>query len=153
MRVMCDSPLTWSFDYLYEYEALHVIRILSREVFRLHGSLEYIDDDQDRIFHSAFGKGLNILECRKLIPSTWVPLDDGILGTWIILNMMVSSMEHQQIIGIGSNGIPIWWWDSKIHLSDIFIQMMMMINVAMTMIGLIYFWDVSIGEVETYSRW
>jgi len=130
-----------------------VIGILSREVFRLHGSLEYIDDDQDRIFHSAVGKGLNILECRKLIPSTWVPLDDGILGTWIILNMMVSSIEHQQIIGIGSNGIPIWWWDSKIHLSDIFIKMMMMINVAMTMIGLIYFWDVSIGEVETYSRW
>jgi hypothetical protein len=30
---------------------------------------------------------------------------------------------------------------------------MMMINRAMTVIGLLYFWDVSRGEVETYSIW
>jgi hypothetical protein len=88
-----------------------------------------------------------------LIPSTWFPLDDGILGTWIILNMMVTSMAQKQLASIQSGGFPIWWWDPWIHLSDRLIQMMMMIDIAMTMSGLFYFWDVSRGEVETYPIW
>jgi hypothetical protein len=31
--------------------------------------------------------------------------------------------------------------------------MMMMIDTVVTVIGLLYFWDVSRGEVETYSIW
>jgi hypothetical protein len=40
----------------------------------------------------------------------------------------------------------------RIHLSDRLIPMIM-IDIAMTMIGMLYFWDVSWGEVETYSSW
>jgi hypothetical protein len=50
MRAMCDSPLAGNFGYLYEYEAPQVTGILSREVFRLHRLLEYIDGDRDSIF-------------------------------------------------------------------------------------------------------
>jgi hypothetical protein len=67
---------------------------------------------------------------------------------------MVTSMAQQQLEGIGSSGIPIWWWNPRIHLSDRLIQMMMMmINIAMRMSGFIYFWDLSIGKVNTYSIW
>jgi hypothetical protein len=57
MRAMCDSPLTGNFGYLYEYEAPQVTGILSREVFRLHGLLEYIDGDRDSIFPGAVWQG------------------------------------------------------------------------------------------------
>jgi hypothetical protein len=55
--------------------------------------------------------------------------------------------------GIGSGRIPTWWWDPGIHLSDRLHQMTMKINKVVTVIGLLYFWDVSRGEVETYSIW
>jgi hypothetical protein len=86
-----------------------------------------------------------------LIPSTRFPPDDGIPGTWLILTLMVTSMVQQQLAGIRSGGLPIWWWDPRIHLSDRLIQMM--VDRAVTVIGLLYFWDVSRGEVETYSIW
>jgi hypothetical protein len=84
-----------------------------------------------------------------LIPSTRIPPDDGIPGTWLILTLMVTSMVQQQLAGIRSGGLPIWWWDLGIHLSDRLIQMM--VDRVVTVIGLLYFWDVSRGEVETYS--
>jgi hypothetical protein len=31
---------------------------------------------------------------------------------------MVTNMALQQLAGIGSGGIKIWWWDSGVHLSD-----------------------------------
>jgi hypothetical protein len=45
MRVICDSPLAGNSKYSHEYEAPQVTWILSREVFRLHRLLRYIDDD------------------------------------------------------------------------------------------------------------
>jgi hypothetical protein len=68
---------------------------------------------------------------------------------------MVTNMAPQQLAGIGSGGIPIWWWDPRIYLSDRLIQMrmMMMINRAVVVIGLFYFWGVSRRETETYSIW
>jgi hypothetical protein len=51
------SPLAGNFGYLYEYEAPQVTGILSREVFRLHGLLDYIDGDQDSIFPSTVWQG------------------------------------------------------------------------------------------------
>jgi hypothetical protein len=86
-----------------------------------------------------------------LIPSTRFPPDDGIPGTWLILTPMVTSMVQQQLAGIRSGGLPIWWWDLRIHLSDRLIQMM--VDRVVTVIGPLYFWDVSRGEVETYSIW
>jgi hypothetical protein len=77
----------------------------------------------------------------------WLPSDVGILRTWLILTLMVTNMAQQQLAGIQSGGLPIWWWDLRIHLSDKLIQM------KMTMIGLLYFWGVRRGEVETYSIW
>jgi hypothetical protein len=56
MRAMCDPPSTGNFGYSYEYEAPQVTGILSREVFRLHILLRYIDDDRDRYFLVQFGR-------------------------------------------------------------------------------------------------
>jgi hypothetical protein len=53
MRAMCDPPSTGNFGYSYEYEAPQVTGILSREVFRLHRLLGYIDDDRDSRFPGA----------------------------------------------------------------------------------------------------
>jgi hypothetical protein len=67
---------------------------------------------------------------------------------------IVISVSQQQLAGLGSGGIPIWWWDLSIHLSDILLQMMMMrIDIVMNVMGLLYFWYVSRGEVDTYSIW
>jgi hypothetical protein len=38
--------------------------------------------------------------------------------------------------GIGSGGLPIWWWDPDIHQSDRLLQMMRMIDKVMSVIGL-----------------
>ena len=37
---------------------------------------------------------------------------------------------------IGSDGLPIWWWDLGIHRSDRLLQMMRMIDKVMSVIGL-----------------
>ena len=67
---------------------------------------------------------------------------------------IVISVLQQQSAGLGSGRLPIWWWDSGIHLSDRLLQMMMMmIDRVVTVIGLLGFWDDSRGEVETYSIW
>jgi hypothetical protein len=125
-----------------------------REVFRLHILLEYINGDRDSIFLGVVWQGPNILEGIELIPSTWVPPDDAILGTWLILTPMVTGMVQQQLAGIGNSGLPVWWWDMGIQLSDRLIQTTtMMIEISMIVSGLLYFWDVSRGEVETYSIW
>ena len=59
-------------------------------------------------------------------------------------------MEKKQLTCIGSGGLPIWWWDLKIHLSDRLIHIMM-IDRAMETITVIYFLDVGRGRVNTYS--
>ncbi len=79
---------------------------------------EYIDHDQDHIVLRTFWQKLYKLVGTKLIPSAWFPLDDGMPGTWLILTSMVISMAQKKLAGIGSRGIPIWWWDLGIHLSD-----------------------------------
>jgi hypothetical protein len=58
-------------------------------------------------------------------------------------------MVQQQLAGIRSGGLPIWWWDPRIHLSNGLIQMM--VDKIVTLIGLLDFWDINRGEVETYS--
>jgi hypothetical protein len=94
MRAMCDTHLAGHSRYSYEYEAPQVAQLLSREVFRLHVLLEYIERDKDRKFLGASWQELKRLEDAKLIPSTWFPTNDGILGTCLILNMMVISMAQ-----------------------------------------------------------
>jgi hypothetical protein len=69
-----------------------VTRLLSREVFRLHRLLGYIDDDRDSIFPSAVWQEPNKSTGTELIPGTRIPPDDGIPGTWLILTPMVTSM-------------------------------------------------------------
>jgi len=44
-RAMCDSPLVGNYGHLYEYEAFQLTWLLSMEVFRIHGLLEYIESD------------------------------------------------------------------------------------------------------------
>jgi hypothetical protein len=110
-----------------------VTGLLSREVFRLHGLLEYIDGDLDSRLPGAVWQEPNKLVGTELIPSTWSPPNDGIPGAWLIF----TSITQQQLAGIGSGGLPIWWWDLGIHLSDRLI-LMMMIDRAVTVIGLLY---------------
>jgi len=81
MRAMCDSPLEGTYGYLYEYEALQVTGLLSREVFRLHGLLEYIDDDRGSKFSGIVWQEPNKVKVTKLIPSKWLPSDVGIPRT------------------------------------------------------------------------
>jgi hypothetical protein len=95
MMAMCDSPLAGHSGYLYEYEAPQVTGLLSREVFRIHGLLEYIDGDRDSIFSGAVWQEQNIVTITELIPSTWLPSDVGIPKTWLILTMMVISLAQQ----------------------------------------------------------
>jgi hypothetical protein len=59
MRAMYDSPLAVHCGYSYEYEALQVTWIISKEVFRLHRLLGYTNHDQDRRFSDAFWQELN----------------------------------------------------------------------------------------------
>jgi hypothetical protein len=56
---MCDSPLAGHFGSSHEYEAPKVTWILSREVFRLHRLLGYIDDDRDSRFPRAVWQETN----------------------------------------------------------------------------------------------
>jgi hypothetical protein len=55
--------------------------------------------------------------------------------------------------GIGSGGLPIWWWDPGIHQSDRLLQMMRMIDRVMSVIGLCHCGDVVRGVVELCSIW
>jgi hypothetical protein len=54
-------------------------------------------------------------------------------------------------VGIGSGGLPIWWWDPDIHRSDRLLQMMRMIDRFMSVIGLCHCGDVVRGVVEICS--
>jgi hypothetical protein len=40
------------------------------------------------------------------------------------------------LVGTGSGGLPIWWWDPNIHRSDRLLQMLRMIDMVMLVIGL-----------------
>jgi hypothetical protein len=67
---------------------------------------------------------------------------------WISI---VISVAQQQSAGLGSGRIPICWWDTIIHMSDILLQMMMMvIDRVVMVIGLLDFWDVSRRGVVLY---
>ena len=66
---------------------------------------------------------------------------------------MIISMAQQQFVGVGFGVLPIWWWDSGIHRSDGLLQVVEMIDRVVTMIDLLYFWDVSGGEVDTPPLW
>jgi hypothetical protein len=55
--------------------------------------------------------------------------------------------------GIGSDGLPIWWWDPGIHRSDRLLQMMRVIDKVVTVIGLCHCGDVVRGVVEPCSIW
>jgi hypothetical protein len=92
MKVVCDSPLAGNSGYSREYEAPQVTWILSREMFRLHIFLRYMEGDRDSIFLGAFWQDPNRATGTKLIPSTRFPPDAGILGVWLILTSMVTSM-------------------------------------------------------------
>jgi len=59
MQAMCDSPLIGNFGYLHEYEAVQVTWILSREVFKIHKLLRYMDSDRDTRFLGVVWKDLN----------------------------------------------------------------------------------------------
>jgi hypothetical protein len=52
---------------------------------------------------------------------------------------------------IGTVRSRIWWWDSGIHRSDKMLQMMRMIDMIMSMIGMHHYGDVVRGVVEIYS--
>jgi len=134
---MYDQPSIGNFGYSYEYEAPQVIGILSREVFKLHKLLEYINDDRDNIFLGTIWQELNRSAGTELIPSTRIPPDDGIPQTWLILTLMVISMVQQKLTCIMSSGIPIWWWDPRIYLSGGLIQRM--VDRVVKMIDLLYF--------------
>jgi hypothetical protein len=51
-------------------------------------------------------------------------------------------------IGIGSGGLPIWWWDPGSLL-----QMMRLINKVMSRIGVCHCRDIVRGVVELCSIW
>jgi hypothetical protein len=92
----------------------------------------------------------------QLIPSIWCPSIYYIqkLEMRIVWIPIVISVAQQQSLGLCSGRLPIWWWDPGIHLSDILLQMMiMMIDKVVTVIGLLDFWDVSRGEIDTYYVW
>jgi hypothetical protein len=55
--------------------------------------------------------------------------------------------------GIGSDGLPIWWWDPGIHQSDRLLQTMMMTDRAEAVIDLHHCGDVVRGVVEFFSIW
>ena len=64
---------------------------------------------------------------------------------------MFISMAQQQSVRVGFGEPPIWLWDLSIHSSDKLLQIVEMTDRVVTVIGLLYFWDVSGGEVETSS--
>ena len=53
---------------------------------------------------------------------------------------IVISVVQQQVVGLGSGRLPIWWWDPGIPLSDRLLQMIvMMIDRDVTMIDMLDF--------------
>jgi hypothetical protein len=76
------------------------------------------------------------------------------------LDHMISAQSAQEEIqtllewfteiatGIGSGGLPIWWWDPGIHWSDRLLQMMRMIDRVVSVIGLRLCEDIVRGVVE-----
>jgi hypothetical protein len=83
---------------------------------------------------NVFWQESNIPVGIELILSTSFPPINCILGTWLILTLMITSMEQKQLEGIGSGALPIWWWNLGIHLSDRLIEMMMS-DIVVTTIG------------------
>jgi hypothetical protein len=73
--------------------------------------------------------------------------------TWFICIPMVISVAQHESVGIGDDGILIWLWDSRIHLIGILLQILIMINRVVAVIGLFHFWNVMRGDAETYSIW
>jgi len=57
------------------------------------------------------------------------------------------------LVGIGSDGLPIWWWDPSIHQSDRFLQMMRVTDRFMIVIGLRHCGDFTRGCFEPCSIW
>jgi len=125
--------------------------ILSMEVLIPQKLIGYTQGDQDNIFFYVFWKALNRSAGIELIPSTRFPPDDGIPRTRLNFTLMITSMLQKKIAGIIHGGIPIWWWDMGIHMSDELIQMM--VDKIVTMIHFLNFWDVGRGDVETYFSW
>jgi len=57
------------------------------------------------------------------------------------------------LAGLGSDGLPVWWWDPGIHRSDRLLQMMRVIDRVVLVIGLRHCGDVVRGDVEPCSIW
>jgi hypothetical protein len=155
MRVMHDAPSVGLSGDLYEHEVPHRAELLYRKVSRLQAWLEYIIRSRDSRLLCVVWQEHDRFACMELIPSIWFPSVDCIQGLEMRLDWIpiVISVAQQQSAGLGSGGLPILWWDLGIHLSDRLLQMVMMIDRVVTVIGLLYVWDVDSGEVETYSIW
>jgi hypothetical protein len=65
---------------------------------------------------------------------------------------MAISMAQYKSVRIGNGGLLIWMWDPGIHLIDRLLQILIMINRVVTVIGLFQFWNV-MRDVETHSIW
>jgi hypothetical protein len=126
MRVMHDTPSVGLSGDLYEHEVPHMAELLYRKVSRLQALLEYIIRSRDSRFLCVVWQEHDRLACMELIPSIWFPSVDCIQGLEMRLDWIpiVISVAQQQSTGLGSGGIPIWWWDPGIHLSDRLLQMM-----------------------------
>ena len=67
--------------------------------------------------------------------------------------LMIISMAQQRLVGVYFDVLTIWCWDLGIHPSDGLLQIVGVTDRVVAVIGLIYFWDASGGEVETSSSW
>jgi hypothetical protein len=66
---------------------------------------------------------------------------------------MVISVAQWKSISIGDGGLLTWIWDLGIHMISRFLQILIMINKVVIVIGLFHFWNAMRGDVETYSIW
>jgi hypothetical protein len=121
-----------------------VAELFFREVFRLHGFPEYIVSDRTTDFSVHFGRSWCRLAGTELTPSTLFPPDGCIQKqeskTWLIWIPMVISVAQRKSVGIGDGGLLIWMWDPGIHLIGRLLQILIMINRVVTVIGLFHFW-------------
>ena len=62
---------------------------------------------------------------------------------------MIMSMEQRQFVGIGFCGLIIWRWHPSIHTSGGLLHIVEVIDIIISVIGLLYFWDDIRGEVRT----
>lgn len=138
---------------LCEFGAPQETGLFFSKVSKLQDLSAYIVMSEDGKFIWAGWQQQDGLVGTGFIHSIWFSSVGFIKGTidWIKWILTVINMAQQQLVGIGSGGLPNWPWDPRIHLVGSLLHLLMVRVVPVS--DLLHFWIVMRGLVDIHSIW